>query len=368
MSLARDILDRIFFPDRDVHAIPVLDGGFSPNQRLEEAESVAEFEEPDAIARAVDGALYVSSGDTVFVANDDSRPRWSPFAKLRQPVGAVACSKDRIYVAALGHGVIAFDRNGREVAELTEANGAVLRCVTALAVSQYGSVYATDGSRHNGPEDWLQDLMWNRQGSERLIACDADLRQEMVLKDGMSWPAGIALSGDEQEVLVTEAWAHRLSAVAKKDGAVRVIVRNFAGYPARIVPASEGGYWIAFFALRTQLTEFLLREHRFRERMMREIPKELWIGPSLGGHFDYREPNQIGRIKKLGIQKSWAPARSYGLVARVSDAGYAAESLHSRAAGSVHGVTDVVESGDRLFVVSKGRGKVLVTPLKRRAA
>ena len=74
---------------------------------------------------------------------------------------------------------------------------------------------------------------------------------------------------------------------------------------------------------------------------MKTVPPELWIGPTLDGRFNYREPTQIGRIKKLGIQKPWAPPRSYGLVARLNGDGEAIESLHSRVDGRIHGVTAV---------------------------
>ena len=92
--------------------------------------------------------------------------------------------------------------------------------------------------------------------------------------------------------------------------------------------------------------------------MMETVSPALWIGPTLGGHLDYREPTQIGRIKKLGIQKPWAPPRSYGLVGRIDETGSALESLHSRVSGSLHGVIDIAEAGGRLLVLSKGHGKV----------
>jgi hypothetical protein len=88
------------------------------------------------------------------------------------------------------------------------------------------------------------------------------------------------------------------------------------------------------------------------------VPPHLWIGPSLGGTFDCREPTQIGRIKKLGIQKPWAPPRSYGLVARLDADGNAIESFHSRTSGKLHGVTSVVVDRGRVLVVSKGHGKI----------
>jgi hypothetical protein len=96
--------------------------------------------------------------------------------------------------------------------------------------------------------------------------------------------------------------------------------------------------------------------------MMARVPRDLWIGPSLEGRFDYREPTQIGRIKKLGIQKPWAPPRSYGLVARLGADGEALESLHSRVDGRLHGVTSVRRVGSRVLAAVKGRDRLVELP------
>jgi hypothetical protein len=367
MSLARDLIDRVFHPDRDVHAIPTLDGGFAPNQRLEEAEQLAEFQAPDALALGDGGALYVSSGSRVFVCRGERFHSKRVFAEFDAPVGALAWSDGVLVAAVAEHGVRVLAADGTQVAELAQAGGAPLRCPTAVTVARDGTIYIADGSRHNGPEQWLQDLMQAGPPSGRLIAWRAGKAEADVLHDGLAWPAGVALTQDQTSVLVSEAWAHRLSAVARAGGALRVLVRNFAGYPGRIARAPAGDRsWVAFFALRSQLTEFVLREPGFRARMMAQVPPALWIGPTLGGRFDVREPTQIGRIKKLGIQKPWAPARSYGLVACLDDAGSAIESLHSRAAGTLHGITGAIQQGDRLLVVSKGHGKLATARLAAR--
>jgi hypothetical protein len=96
--------------------------------------------------------------------------------------------------------------------------------------------------------------------------------------------------------------------------------------------------------------------------MMANVPQHLWVGPSLGGTFDCREPTQIGRIKKLGIQKPWAPARSYGLVARLNAEGEASESLHGRVDGRIHGVTSVRAIGARVVAACKGRNCLVELP------
>ncbi|WP_322864954.1 hypothetical protein U5922_001340 [Aquicoccus sp. G2-2] len=363
MSIAREIVERVFFPNRDPHAIPVLDGGFSPNTRLDDAEDVAEIDTPDALAVGGDGAVFVSSGCEIlrFGNRDFSQPE--QFAAFEHPVGALAFGNGRLYVALAGQGVVALDDSGQEVKRLEIVGRERLGCVTAIAVGGDGSVFVADGSRGNDAGNWLKDLMEKRPGSGRIIGCSGDLDAANVLCDGLSWPAGIAADGEM--LLVTEAWAHRLLSIPRKGGMARVVVKNFAGYPSRIQPASAGGHWVSFFAVRTQLTEFVLREDAFRKLMMERIDRNLWIGPSLGDHFDYREPTQVGRIKKLGIQKPWAPPRSYGLVARVNEAGEAIESLHSRVSGETHGITDLAESAGRLWMISKGHRKLVSVAVDR---
>lgn len=361
MSLARDILDRVFFPNRDFHAIPVLDGGFSPNRRLDDAATLDELADVDGICVDATGTVYASAGTGIVRYAADGFSNRTAFAELDGAVGSLAAHPDgRILAAVAGLGIVAIGRDGKVVGRLEGAGDAPLSCVTAIAVLPDGSIALTEGSRHNGPDRWLQDMMEKRPGSGRVVVCAADFSGARIVADRLSWPSGVAAHG-AGSLLVAEAWTHRLLSIAIDTGRIDVVVKNFAGYPCRIAPASAGGFWIAFFAMRTQLTEFVLREDDFRSRMMATVPPALWIGPTLGGQVDYREPTQIGRIKKLGIQKPWAPPRSYGLVARIDGEGNTFESLHSRVSGAVHGITDVAEVGGLLIAVSKGHGRLAGT-------
>jgi hypothetical protein len=364
MSLVRDIIDRVFFPDRDVHAIPVLDGGFSPNGRLDQARPLGEaLNAPDALALNDRGTLFVSAGTTIFACTGRDFATRNPLVSFRANAGAVAWSEATGLIACIsGQGVCAVDEAGRVTRWLEAADGAPIHCPTAVAIDADGTIFVTDGSRSNTSDEWLTDLMQKRVPSGRLIACDPMLKHARVLASGLDWPSGVALAHDGQSILVSEAWQHRLSAFHRSGKGRRVLVKNFTGYPARIARGVNGDYWMAFFALRTQLTEFILREHAFRRRMIANVPPHLWVGPTLGGSFDYREPTQIGRIKKLGIQKPWAPPRSYGLVARLDANGRALESFHSRTSGRLHGVTAVVASGGRVLVASKGHGTIAELP------
>jgi len=364
MSLIGDILDRVLFPNREIHVIPVLDGAFSPNQRLDLASRLgAEIERPDDLALGPDGALYVSSGNAVLRCSGPNFGERATFKRFPSPVGGLAWTGDGRLIACVSkQGLIALSAAGEQLGKLASVAGEPIACPTSVTVAPNGAIYATDGSRANPPENWLADLMQNLAPSGRLISCDAHLGEARVRADKLAWPSGVVVSHGGDEVWAAESWTHRLTAFSLSGNRQRVIVKNYAGYPARIVPGAANDYWMAFFGLRTQLTEFVLREREFCEAMMKTVEPDLWIGPALDGRFNYREPTQIGRIKKLGIQKPWAPARSYGLIARLRSDGEPAESLHSRVDGRIHGVTGLRLVGSRVLAVSKGRNCLVELP------
>lgn len=365
MSLIADIVDRVLFPNREIHAIPVLDGAFSPNHRLDQAQKIGDdIDRPDDLALGPDGALYVSTGTVVLRCASPNFTTRREFARFPAPVGGLAWTPDGRLIACVSrHGLVALSRSGEVIARLERVAGEPIDCPTAVSVAEDGTIYATDGSRHHPPEAWLHDLMGSRSPSGRLIVCNPDVTDATLRADKLAWPSGVVVSHDTNEVWVSESWTHRLTTFSRAGAGRRILVKNFAGYPARIARGPLDDYWMAFFALRTHLTEFVLREREFCDAMMKTVPQELWIGPTLDGRFDYREPTQIGRIKKLGIQKPWAPARSYGLIACLDKRGDAVESLHSRVDGLIHGVTAARPVGARVLAVSKGRNCLVELPV-----
>jgi hypothetical protein len=104
----------------------------------------------------------------------------------------------------------------------------------------------------------------------------------------------------------------------------------------------------------------VLREDEYREEMIRTIPPALWVAPALSTSNHCHEPMQFGSIKALGIEKPWAPPRSYGLVVRIDEHGDPLESLHSRVGGRYHGITAAREVAQGLVMVCKGSGRIVL--------
>ena len=359
--LRRDI-EQLIFRDRDPHAIPSMDGAFSPNDLLDRLAPIGEpLVGVDAIAEAPDGAICVSAENRIWRLSGEGYEDRVVLAEFQDKVGALAFDREGRLLACTARGLALLDATGRTINLIENVEGAPLRCLTAVASAPDGAVFFSDGGARHKADDWRLDLMeCNRDG--RIICCGPALEDPRVLLRGLHYPAGLAVSGEC--LWFTESFAHRLSRAPitgrASIGAPEVVVPNMPGYPSRLGAATGGGLWLSLFALRTHLVEFVLREDDFRREMMRTIPQDYWVAPALASGNDCLEPLQVGGLRALGIDKPWAPPRSYGLVARLDADGEAIETLHSRVGGRCHGVTAAVETPRGLVIVSKGGGRILL--------
>lgn len=351
--------------DGRAQALPTLDGPLKANQRLDEArvwiDGLAEVD--DLVAHPAGG--FVCSAGTRLLHLDsvnDTAPRL--LCECAGPIGPVAVSGEAIYAGVGGVGVLRIV-DGRVNATLAEVDGQPLHCPTAFAVLPDGRLAIAEGSTVNGPQAWARDLL-ERRVHGRVVIAAADLANPRTRLSGLAWPAGLLVR--DTMLWVSESWRHRVQALdIEGSGAAQPLLPDLPGYPGRLAAAADGGAWLAVFALRTHLVEFVLRERAYREDMLATVDPQWWIAPSLRSTGHYLEPLQGGAIKKLGQIKPWAPPRSYGLALRLSAGGQPMESLHSRVGGLHHGITAVLPQVGQLLLVSKGSERLIVANLERTA-
>ena len=363
-------LEQIVFPDRDQHPIPTMDGALTPNERLDTIPPIgAPIPGADDAVVGADGALYVSAGREILRLSGAGFTERSVFATLDGYAGGLAFHPDgRLLVCVAGRGLTAIARDGNQT-WLNQIGDQPLHCLTDVAAAPDGTIFLAEGSSRNPPENWLRDLM-EKNSHGRIMSCGPAFEEPKTLLQGLPYPHGLAVSPDGKSLWFTESWSHRLRCApinARTLGRPKVVIGNMPGYPARLAQASGGGFWLSVFAVRTHLVEFVLREDDFRADMMRTIPQHQWIAPALMTTNDCHEPMQFGNIKALGIEKPWAPPRSYGLLVRIDADGDAVESLHSRRGGIHHGITAARETPQGLVVVSKGSGAILLDGTRKRA-
>jgi Strictosidine synthase len=356
-------LEQILFPNRDQHAIPAMDGGYTPNDRLDALKPIGEpIPGADDVAEGSDGAIYVSAGRQVLRLAGIGYETRSVFAEFDGAAGGLTFHPDgRLLVCVAGQGLAAVDAGGKQT-WLNQVDDQPLHCLTSVTAAADGSIFMTDGSSRHQRGDWVRDLM-EKNHLGRLVACGAGLDGAKCLLRDLYYPHGVAIAADGKTLWFTESWNHRISraAISGRDiAAPQTVIGNMPGYPARLGNCIGGGFWLSVFAVRTHLIEFVLREDDFRQEMMETIPPGLWISPALSTSGHCHEPMQFGSIKALGIEKPWAPPRSYGLLVRLDQDGEAVESLHSRVGGRNHGITAARDTAQGLVIVASGSGRLLL--------
>jgi hypothetical protein len=357
----RSVTDR----DGAQNAIPPLDGAFSPNDRLDSCTPIgAPLPGLDDVVVASDGTVYVSAGRRVLKFTGDRLATSAVVAEFEDDAGGLALHPDgRLLVCIAGRGLAAIDPAKPGAASwLESADGRALAGLTSVAAAPDGRIFAVEGSAGRRPEQWRHDLMEKRSNG-RLVVCGAALDHARVPLRDLPYPYGVAITADGNSLWLTESWAHRLSRFALTGegiGAREVIANNLPGYPARIHRDAQGGFFLGLFARRTHLIEFVLKEDDFREDMIATIVPDYWIAPAFSGGSNCLEPMQIGSVKALGIQKPWAPPRSYGLLAHLDREGEATDSLHSRAGGRFHGVTGACDTQYGVVIAARGAGQLLL--------
>jgi sugar lactone lactonase YvrE len=334
-----------------------MDGALKPNQYLDDAVVVSHQRRPDNLARDGDRLLF-SSGRILNAFSMDAGEAVTEVARFDSEITAVASDGARGYAVGLDSGEV---RSGGAIASLPPIKPEVRLAPTALAFSASGRLYVCSGSATNRPSAWKRDLV-ERNASGSVWSFDLASGRGACLAEGLAFPYGIAPTEDGEALLVSESWRHRLALIgtrpSSKYDAGETVLDDLPGYPARIA-AGRDGYWLAIFAPRGQLIEFILRESEYRRRMMETIAPEFWTAPALSSGRSFREPLQLGAIRTMGALKAWAPTRSYGLLVRLDGRYRPTGSAHSRADGSRHGVTSCLQWGDCVLAASKGGNLIL---------
>jgi hypothetical protein len=334
--------------------IPPMDGALRPNTALDDAASLLDIARPDNLAW-IEDRLVFSSGNKVMALNQTGAGPATEFvAEFQAPVACLAGRPGGGSAIGLDNGqIIVWDGEGAAITFEGIGPGK-LKCPTALLFIDKQTLIVCQGSADVAPSDWARDLM--RQGASGSVwRIDLAGNKQTRLGAGLAFPNGLLSDPAGSSLVVAESWKHRLIRLSFEGlKTPKPILANLPGYPCRLAPAGDGGAWLCLFAPRNRLIEFVLQEDDYRRGMIQEIEPQFWIAPALSTHQSFLEPLQCGGVKTMGINKPWAPTRSYGLLVGLDKDLQPVASFHSRANGRRHGLTSALEIAGRLIAASKG--------------
>ncbi|CAO2196773.1 unnamed protein product [Urochloa humidicola] len=153
-----------------------------------------------------------------------------------------------LYIADAYLGLMRVGPAGGEAEVLaTGADGAPFNFVNGLDVDQAtGDVYFTDSSA-TYPRRFNTEIMMNADATGRLLKYDAATGRVSVLKAGLPYPNGVAVSRDGAHVVVAHTvpcQAFRYTIRGAKAGQYELLA-DLPGYPDNVRRDGKGGYWVA---------------------------------------------------------------------------------------------------------------------------
>ena len=279
---------------------PGYRGAHATNTRLLGLQDIALNGEigPEHVLLGPDGKLYagVESGRILRMQADGSAQEVFSDTKGR-PLGMAFDSHGALIVADALKGLLSIASDGKVTVLATAVAGTVMGFVDAVVVAKSGKIYFTDASMRFSPAQWGSTLeaatldVLEQAATGRVLEYDPTTKAVRVVARGSSFANGIALSGNEQSLIVCESGRYRLWKIAigaeQLDVAIpsaqaAVFFDNLPGYPDNLMRGLDGKIWLGFGGARNDLDA--MAQWPSLRRLVLRIPRVLWSQPKPYGH------------------------------------------------------------------------------------
>ncbi|QLC74419.1 SMP-30/gluconolactonase/LRE family protein [Pseudomonas sp. LPB0260] len=305
---------------------PAMTGVLEPNDTLMKAELLGkgQLQGPEDSAVDAQGRVYSGLHDGRIVRIDADGGIETFSDTQGRPLGIDFDAAGNLIVADAYKGLLSIDPQGRIEVLASEADGVPLRFTDDLDIAADGTIYFSDASSRFEQPDYLLDLLEARPHG-RLLSHDRASGETRVLLKDLYFANGVALSADEDFVLVNETYCYRITRYwlkGEQAGTADTFIDNLPGLPDNLQGDGAGTFWVAMPTPRKADADFLHR-HPWLKAQLAKLPRALW-------------PKAI----------------PYGLVIAVNEQGEIVRSLHDSSGSHLRMVTSAKPVGDYLYLGS----------------
>ena len=304
---------------------PKMEGALRENSALSSVKLLAEgkLNGPEDIAVGNNGNVFtgLEDGRIVKISPDGEVVTFAETGG--RPLGLQWGPRGDLIVADGGRGLLSVNLEGEVTVLVPRAETVPLEMADDLDVSSSGLIYFSDATGSEVGMDYYQDLMIHRPLG-RLLRFDYYTDDLEVLLTGLYFANGVALSPDEDFVLVSETSEYRITRLWLKGPRVGdrdVFADNLPGFPDGISGDGDGNYWVAMVSPRMWFVDNIVLPNLWLRKLLMHLPT--WT-----------------RLK----------GASYALIIQLNSEGEIVESLHDPSGKSLSGITNVIERDGKLYI------------------
>ncbi|KAJ8768230.1 hypothetical protein K2173_021170 [Erythroxylum novogranatense] len=186
--------------------------------------------------------------------------QWKHEKRCGRPLGLrFDKASGNLYIADAYYGLLVVGPEGGLATPLaTQVEGDPILFANDLDIHSNGSIFFTDTSKRYDRVNHFFILL-EGESTGRLLRYDPPTKTTHLVLDGLAFPNGVQLSGDQRFLLFTETTNCRLMKYwleGPKTGKVE-LVADLPGFPDNVRLNERGQFWVAIDCCRTVAQEIL---------------------------------------------------------------------------------------------------------------
>ena len=226
-------------------------GDFAFNDDLHTAEilSLQDGYGPEDVAVDSEGRIYggLHDGRIIRLSPDGETQETFVTVEGGRPLGLHFDARGNLIVADAWKGLLSVSSDGVITVLSTEHGGRPFEFADDLDIASDGKIYFSDASDKYNQPDYRLDLLEAR-GNGRLLSYDPATGKTEMLLGNLYFANGIALSKNEDFVLVNETGRYRITRYwlkGEKAGTSDIFIDNLPGFPDGVSANRNGIFWLA---------------------------------------------------------------------------------------------------------------------------
>ncbi|KAJ0798041.1 putative strictosidine synthase transcription factor WD40-like family [Helianthus annuus] len=236
---------------------------FAPNNHLQGVVKLGEgiLNQPEGLCVDQKGMLYTATRDGWIkrLHTNGSCENWKKIHNKDTLLGLTVTRAGDLVVCDTDEGLIKVSEDGVVTALATHVNGENIWFADDVVEAGDGSLYFSVASTKFGLHNWHLDVLEAKPHGQLLKYDPVTMETSLVL-DGLGFANGVAVSLDQEFLVVCESWKFRCLKYWLKEemrGKVDVFIDNLPGFPDNINLAPDGSFWIAILQLTSSRMKFV---------------------------------------------------------------------------------------------------------------